>query len=205
MHDLIGERAQAGPVLDGYTHQFGDHVHRKLAGELRDVIKTLGLQSGVEVLFSQFDHPGFEFADPAGGEALRHQGAQAQMSGVIHRQKRHGAIGLGVSRDRIQRDPEFVRQFDAIAKSPVYVRMTSESPEVQLVIAVQRCLIAKPPVVGIGILMEVVVIGVQDQPNGVGGHASAPGVRIRPTTYASRSAICRYVNAPLPACTRAPK
>ena len=97
MHDLIGERAQAGPVLDGYTHQFGDHVHRKLAGELRDVIKTLGLQSGVEVLFSQFDHPGFEFADPAGGEALRHQGPQSQMGGVIHRQKRHGAIGLGVT------------------------------------------------------------------------------------------------------------
>ena len=79
----------------------------------------------------------------------------------------------------------------------VHVGMPRQGPKAQFLVAIQRCLVPQPPVIRIRILVEVVVVGIQDQlmVADVHGHRPPPLVsplvswlvspapaRMRPTT-----------------------
>ena len=124
VHDTVGQGADAGPVRLGHPHQFGDDVHRQLARELVDVVDSVVdglLQHGVEVLHGDLGDARLEFANTARGEAFRHQGAQPQMGGIVHREKRHHLVRVRAARDRIERHAVLVGQRGAVAEALQHV------------------------------------------------------------------------------------
>ena len=159
-------------VLSGYADEFGDDVHRQLAREFGDEVETLALQCAVEVRARQFQHSGFEFADPARSEPLGHQGAQSQMPRIVHCQEGHGAVGVGCAGDRVEGNPQLVGQIHAVTEPRVHVGVPAESPEVQLVIAIERGLVAQALVVRVGVFVKVVAVGIQHE---IDAHALPPG------------------------------
>ncbi len=185
VHHAVGERPQVLAVLLGDPDQLRDHVHRQLAGEFGDEVEAFVFQGLVQMLLGELEHPGLQLADAARGEALRHQGAQPQVAGVVHGQKRHGPVGLGRARDRVERHAELVRQFGAVAKPLVHVGMSGQRPEAALGVVVERGLVTQSLVVRVGVLVELVVIRIEDQLDGPfsgwSGHQFS-SLKIRPTT-----------------------
>jgi hypothetical protein len=145
VHHAIGQGADAVAVGYRYPHQLGDHVHRQLAGEFRDVVDGLAgrrlIQHGVEVLHREFGDPPLELPDPARREAFGHQRAQPQMRGIVHREKRHGLRSVRSARHRVQRDAVAVGQCGAVAETLQHVAMTRKRPEAELLVVVQRRLV----------------------------------------------------------------
>jgi hypothetical protein len=180
VHHAVGEGPDADPVRLGHPHQFGDDVHWKLSREVVDVVELIRLQRGVQVLYGDLGDPRFELANSPGGEPLRHQRPQPKVPGIVERQERHHPVRVFVARDRVERDAVLVRQGGAVAKTLDDVRMPGQGPELLVGVAVQRCLVAQPAVVGVRVLVEVVVVGVQEDVRRAGGHGCSP--KMRPTT-----------------------
>ena len=181
VHDAVGQGADAGPVRLGHPHEFGDHIHRQLAGELVDVVETVRLQSGVEVLHGDLGDARLEFANAPRGEAFRHQSAQPQVRGIVEREEGHHLVRVQGARDRVERDAVLVRQRRAVAEALQHVGMPRQRPELQFVVAIERRLVAQPLVVRVRIFVEVVVVRVEHQFAGrLRFTRSSP--RMRPTT-----------------------
>ena len=193
MHDPVSHGPDAVPVLERDTHQLGDDVHRQLAREVRDEVDCFAPASPVhhcvEMLDGELGDPWLELTDSARREAFRHQCAQAQVCGVVHREERHGLARMRTAGYRVEGDAVAIGQRRAVAKALSHVLVTRQRPEPELVVVVQRGIVTKPLVVRVRILVEVVVVWIEDRLAGGNGHRFSP--RMRPTTYVSRSAISR--------------
>ena len=47
VEDQVGQATQLGPIGEGHPDQFGDHVHRHLAGEVVDEVEAARLEGGL--------------------------------------------------------------------------------------------------------------------------------------------------------------
>ncbi len=160
----VGEFADARPVRLRHPHELGDDVHGEFAGELGDEIeRAVGAvrQGGVEVGGGDLGHPRLQLAGAPRSEPLGDQGAQPQMLRVVEGEERHHLVGVSGPRDRVQGDPVDVGERGGVAEPRHDVGVARQRPEVQVVVVVQRGLVAQPPVVRERVLVEVVVVRIQ--------------------------------------------
>ncbi len=160
VHHGVGPGTQRRPIRSRNAEQLADHVHREPAREIRDEIAAAAAGAGVEVLLRDRPDPRLELRHAARREAARDERAHARVARRIHRQERHGGVGLLVEDVLIERYTVAAREDLDVLEGSQHVRVTRERPEAERLVAVDGRLVAQRAIEGIGVLVDLVGIGV---------------------------------------------
>ena len=150
-----------GAVRGRHAEQLADHVHRELAGEVRDEVAAAPLRGSASRCSRAIaPDPRLELRHAARREAARDQRAHARVPRRIHREERHGGVGVRVEDVLIEGDAVPAREGLRVLEGGEHVRVARERPEAERVVAVDGRLVAQRAVDGVGVLVDLVGVGV---------------------------------------------
>ena len=115
LEEVVGQREEPLPVLDGDADDVGDHVHRQLVGDLRDEVALSELQCPVDDRLGPLPDLVLELLDHARGEAGADEPALPDVVAAVHADEHRpgdprlmaqlrpveGTEQLGVAADRL--------------------------------------------------------------------------------------------------------
>ena len=125
LEEVAGEFEEPRTVFDGNAHDVGDHVHRKLVGDILHEVAGSALASSLDDGRRPAACLLFESADHAGGESRADQPALAQVCAAVHADEHLSAHRRGPG----ERGPVVCTEALGVAIRGLDVRMPREHPE----------------------------------------------------------------------------